>query len=259
MSVFLIRIIMIVHLFVVSSVTAEVVTQDDMQKQIKAVSAQIDKNRKNAVLYVRRGDLYFQLHDFDLAIDDYTMAIKLDDKQDAAWFGRGMAKGRRGLISEGIADLTVFIKRNPENSKAYTKRGVRYLWKGDKVNAKKDLQKAIQLDQNNAEAHDDLGVVLAQSGDYRNAIMHFQNTISIDPTYQKGHHNLAMALYVIENDAQALVSVNNSLSLRPNSRNSMLLKSKILEALGRHTEAKRVADDAMFLPEANWSETAPVK
>jgi len=55
-----------------------------------------------------------------------------------------------------------------------------------------------------------------------------------------------MALYVIEKDAQALVSVNISLSLRPNSRNSMLLKSKILEALGRHAEA-------------NWSETAPVK
>jgi len=238
---------------------AETISMDAAQKQITSLTKQIDNNRKNASLYVTRGDLYFQIHNFDSAVEDFTTAIKLDDSLDAAWFGRGMANGRLGYIDEGIADLSVFIKRNPNDSKALTKRGVRYLWKGDKPNAQKDLQKAIKIDPQNAEAHDDLGVVLAQQGNYKQAITHFRKTVSIDETYLKGHHNLAMALYVIEKDALALNSINAALSLNPNARNSLLLKSSILKSMGNLTEAKRIEDEAMFLPEAHWNETAPIR
>ncbi len=113
--------------------------------------------------YILRGDIYFLIHEFDSAEEDYTEAISLNDKLDAAYYGRGMARGRQGFIKEGIADLTVYIKRNPDSSMAYTKRGVRYIWLGDKENAFKDLSKAVELDSENAEAHDDLGVVLAQN------------------------------------------------------------------------------------------------
>lgn len=237
-------------------VQAEVNSIDEAQKQIDSISNLIDKNRKDATLYVKRGELYFLTHDFDSAVEDFTMAIKLDTSMDDAWFGRGMARGRMGYIDDGITDLSVYIKRNPNNSMAFTKRGVRYLWKGDKINAQRDLEKAIRINPNNAEAHDDLGIILAQNGDHKQAIEHFSKTVSIDPTYQKGHHNLAIALYITENDIAALVSVDKSLALKPDSRDSMLLKSKILAALGRHVEAKQLEDEGMFLPEANWSERA---
>ncbi len=170
-----------------------------------------------------------------------------------------MAQGRRGYIKEGIADLSVYLKRNPNDSKAFTKRGVRYLWLGDQKNALQDLRKAIKLKPDNAEAHDDLGVVFAQMGNYKKAIKHFRNTVSLDPSYQKGHHNLAMALYITENDRMALDSVNKSLSLKPDSRDSMLLKSRILTAMGQSAEAKRIENEAMFLPGPNWHESAPIK
>jgi tetratricopeptide (TPR) repeat protein len=232
---------------------------DDAEKRIDAVSEQIDKNNKDASLYVQRGELYFDMHEFYNAVEDFSQAIKLDASLDAAWFGRGMAQGRMGFINEGIADLSVYIERNPDDSKALTKRGVRYLWKGDRSNAQADLQKAIRIDPDNAEAHDDLGVVLSQMGDYRQAIEHFTTTTRIDPGYQKAHHNLAMALYITENDLMALASVDRSLALKPDSRGSLLLKSKILTAMGRHAEAKRLEDEAIFLPEANWSESAPIR
>jgi Tfp pilus assembly protein PilF len=91
-------------------------------------------------------------------------------------------------------------------------------------------------------------VVLAQMGNYKKAINHFQKTIHIDSSYQKAHHNLAMALFVTENDVMALDSVNKALNLSPESRNSMLLKSSILNAMGKHAEAKRIKEEAMFLP-----------
>ncbi len=245
------------HAAIVSAV--EISSQEQGDKLLKQYSQQIKKEPANAQHYIARADIHFKLHNFEQAVKDYTQALNIDNKLDQAWFGRGMAKGRLGLIDEGIADLSVFIRHNPESTVAYTKRGVRYLWKGDRDNAAKDLRKAIELDPRNAEAHDDLGVVLAQQGDYKTALEHFTKTVSIDPTYQKGYHNQAMAFYVLERDADALATVNVAIKLDPEARNSMLLKSEILNSLGRKDEAQAIHDEAMFLPQGNWSERAPVK
>jgi len=171
-----------------------------------------------------------------------------------------MTLGRQGMVKEGIDDLSVFIQRNPQSSLGHTKRGVRYIWLGDKDNAFKDLSRAIELDPGNAEAHDDLGVVLAQKGEYSKAIEHFHTTVRLDPTYQKAYHNLAMAYFITKNDSHALQSVNNSLKLAPEFRNSLLLKSRILDAMGRHDEAMQIKEEAEFLPQSgHWTEHTPVE
>ena len=56
-----------------------------------------------------------------------------------------------------------------------------------------------------------------------------------------------------------LYSVNTSLRLQPESRNSMLLKSNILKAMGKNIEAKQIEGEALFLPEPNWHESTPIK
>lgn len=237
----------------------EITTAEEAEKAITELSQKIEKSPSEAGLYVSRGDIYFLIHEFDSAEEDYSKAIEINDANDEAYYGRGMARGRQGFIKEGIADLGVYIKRNPDSSLAYTKRGVRYIWLNDKDNAYKDLSKAIELDPENAEAHDDLGVVMAQKGEYGQAIEHFQTTVRLDPTYQKGYHNLAMAYFITENDSRALISVNYSLKLSPSFRDSMLLKSKILSALGRHDEAMQIKEDADFVPQSDdWTEHAPV-
>jgi len=238
---------------------SEITSLNEANKKIDTYTSELLKKPDSANMYILRGDVYFLIHDFESAVEDYTAAIELDSSIDASYFGRGLAYGRQGFIHEGIKDLSLYIKRNPNSSLAYTKRGVRYLWLGDKDNAFKDLKKAISLDSNNAEAHDDIGVVLAQKGDYKEAIKHFLTTIYIEPDYQKGYHNLAMAYYVTENDILALNSVNESLRLKPMARNSLLLKAKILTALGQVEEAALLEEDAAFMPEGDWSEEAPVQ
>lgn len=245
-----------------ASVSAAETTSDpatDAERQIRQLSQKIEESPTDDTLRVRRGDLYFELHEFDRAVEDYTKAIKLNDKADQAYFGRGMALARAGFIQEGIRDLTVYLKRHPDSSRAYTKRGVRYLWLGQGAKAEQDLRQAIALDARNAEAHDDLGVVLAQRKDYVQAEKHFATAIRIDPTYQKAHHNLAMVRYLTGQDLLALIAVNDSLQLAPRYRDSLLLKAEILKALGRLEESRAIKEDAEFLPEGNWSETAPLQ
>lgn len=231
----------------------------DLERQISALGVRINATPTQAALYVERGDALFQLHDFDGAIADYSSAIKLDDKQDQAWFGRGMARGRAGQLQEGIADLSVYLARHPDSARAHTKRGVRYIWAGELDKAQQDLSRAIELDPTYAEAHDDLGVLLARRQRYDQAEKHFQAALRHDPSYQKAHHNLALVYHLTRRDAAALEKINDALQLAPRARDSLLLKAAILDALGRVAEAKAIEDNAEFLPEGNWSERFPVR
>lgn len=218
------------------------------------LSEKITQQSKNPLLYLQRGELYFQLHQFKKAINDYDTALSIDSSLQQAYFLRGMALARNGNIEAGIKDLSYFIKYNPQSSLAYTKRGVRYIWAGKLKLAKKDLQYALKLDNTNSEAHDDLGVLFAQNRSFDEAVKHFKAAIRYDKSYQKAYHNLAM-VYVLTNQPEhALIKINESLILNDDSRNSLMLKSEILKTLGRAKEANIIMKKAEFLPEGNWSE-----
>jgi len=234
-------------------------TVDDYNRRIETYTASLKRDPKNVELLIRRGDLYFHIHEFEQAIADYSDAIDLDKDADAAYFGRGMALGRYGQIREGIADLSIYIQRHPQESRAHTKRGVRYLWIRDEKRAVQDFTTAIALDPTNSEAHDDLGVILARRKDYIGALKHFNAAIKHDPTYFKAYHNQAMVYYISGQDVLALGAVEQCLALAPDQRNSLLLKADILHAMGRDKEAAQIKDNAEFLPEGNWSERVTVQ
>ena len=238
--------------------SAEFQTREAALAALKEYNRLIIAEPNFAVLYTLRGDAYYVLNDFHGATENYTSAIKLDAKQDKAYFGRGMALGRMGLVDEGIADLSVFIQRHPDSSVAYTKRGVRNIWRNNLVEAERDLTRAVQLDASNAEAHDDLGVVHAKNSRIQQAAQHFSTAIRLDPGYQKAYHNLAICYHMTGQNPKALEIVDAGLLLDPDSRETLMLKSVILHTLGKTEEAKKIEERAEFLPEGSWTERSEV-
>lgn len=231
---------------------------ESYNSQLEQLNQLLTEQPQNANLYLKRGAIHLGLHDFDEAIEDFTQAINKGDMA-AAYFGRGMARGRLQDHEAAIADMDTYISRHPKSSVAYTKRGIRKLWNADREAAKADFTKAIELDSGNAEANDDLGVIYAQEGDYQRAISHFKNTIRIDPTYHKAYHNLAMAYYLTDQNLIALATVNQGMTLLPGSRDTLLLKAEILKTLGQPERAQELIDEAEFMNTGNWSERVPVQ
>ncbi len=222
--------------------------------RITALSARLQREPRNAALYIDRGDALFAQHDFEPAVADYGAAIQIDPRLDRAWFGRGMALGREGKLDPAIADLSVYLQRHPHSSVGFTKRGIRKVWKGDLRGAKRDLEKAIALDATNSEAHDDLGVLFARRHEYERAIENFRIAIRHDSSYAKAYHNLAMTYYLTAKPKRALKFVNDALALDPKNRNSLLLKATLLADLGKDDQAHRLRTEAKQLPAGNWTE-----
>lgn len=135
---------------------------------------------------------------------------------------------------------------------------MRNIWRGNLPDAQRDLTRAIELDPNNAEAHDDLGVVYAKFNRLSLAVEHFQTAIRLDPGYQKAYHNLAICRFIQGQAQTALEMVDKGLLLDADNRSSLILKSSILQSLGRHTEANEILARAEFLPEENWSERSTI-
>ena len=102
-------------------------------------------------------------------------------------------------------------------------------------------------------------MIYAQQKNLDKALQHFSLAIQYDPSYQKAYHNLAMAYILTNKPQQALSAVNKSLLLDDDSRNSLMLKSEILSALGKNKEANAVMRKAEFLPEGNWSERFTIR
>ncbi len=233
-------------------------TREEALAALDKYTRLIDAEPNYAPFHTLRGDAYYALNDLYGAAQSYSAAIRLDDRQDRAYFGRGMALGRMGLVDESIVDFDVYLRRNPDSSIAYTKRGVRNIWRNNLAAAERDLTRAIELDPANAEAHDDLGVVHAKHRRLKQAAHHFSTAIKLDPAYQKAYHNLAIVFYMTGQYAESLQIINAGLQLDADNRNSMTLKSAILQAMGRKAEAKAVAERAEFLPEKNWSEQSAI-
>ena len=92
----------------------------------------------------------------------------------------------------------------------------------------------------------------------RTAAQHFATAIRLDPSYQKAYHNLAICYYMGGQLQPALETVDAGLTLDIDNRSSLMLKSSILQALGRVAEAKEIAGHAEFLPEDNGSERSAI-
>lgn len=230
------------------------VSHDDLERAIANSESRLVSNAKDAAAYVQRGNARFLRHEFEEASADFSAALSIQEDSAEALFGRGMARGRMGELEAAIADLSAFLALQPRSSIGYTKRGVRHIWNGDLQHAEADLRRALELDATNAEAHDDLGVVLAQRQDYDEALRHFDAAIAHDPAYQKAYHNAALVLQITGESERALQRVDQSLELKPDDRNALALKAEALRSLGREQEARAIAREAEFLPEANWSE-----
>ncbi|MDR1149277.1 MAG: tetratricopeptide repeat protein [Spirochaetaceae bacterium] len=128
----------------------------------------------NAEEYSERGDKYFREKDFDLAIKDFTEAIRLDPNFTAAYITRGLSylekqkiavKSLQGLeclkrenyeYDLAISDFTEVIRLIPNDAIAYYRRAFVYIKKNIEANETKaiaDLTEAICIDPNFVQAY----------------------------------------------------------------------------------------------------------
>ncbi|MFP3091064.1 tetratricopeptide repeat protein [Treponema sp. TIM-1] len=171
---------------------------------------------KTAGTFLDRGILFATRGDYELAIADFTEAIRLDPNYAAAYNNRGIMYTNKGDYDRAIADFTEAIRLDPNDALVYYNRGFVYTNKGDYDRAITDYTQAIRLDPNFALAYNNRGIMYTNKGDYDRAIADFTEVIRLDPNDAFVYYNRGFAYKNKGDYDRAITDYTQAIRLDPN-------------------------------------------
>lgn len=107
---------------------------------------------EQAVAFKNQGNQAFAAHDWPAAIDFYTKAIELNDKEPTFWSNRAQAYIKTEAYGFAIRDATRAIDLNPAFVKAYYRRATAYTAILKPKDAVKDFKTCVKIDPSNKDA-----------------------------------------------------------------------------------------------------------
>jgi tetratricopeptide (TPR) repeat protein len=216
---------------------------------------------KTAGAFLDRGILFATRGDFDLAIADFTEAVKLDDNLASAYFQRGKAYFARQsrlytaitedfdydyLISRrkktadddlAIKDFSRAIQLQPDNPVVYFWRSQVYIDICEDDKAFADSNQAIRLDPNYAMAYRNRGNVYSYKGDKDRAIADYTQAIQIEPNRDIAYNNRAITYSDKGEYDKALADYNQAIRLEPSNAHTYSNRGTVYAKKGDYDRA----------------------
>ena len=145
------------------------------EKAIEDYNKAIELNPNDAEVYTNRGNPYYKLKRYEKAIEDYSKAIKLNPNDAVAYYNRGNAYDELKRYEKAIEDYSKAIELNPNYVDAYNNRGNAYRELNQHEEAIEDYNKSIELNPKYAEAYSNRGIAyLLTNKDSDKAITDFK-------------------------------------------------------------------------------------
>lgn len=95
--------------------------------------------------YNYRGDVYYALKRYDLALEDYSAAIGRQGRYPNAFNSRGMVYILNKDFDRALKDFNAALQLNPQYASAYSNRGVLYMMQKKYNLAVEDFQEALKI------------------------------------------------------------------------------------------------------------------
>lgn len=133
--------------------------------------------------FINRGNLWLERQEFDIAIGDFTEAIKLDPSETVAFAARGTVWIKKKAYDKAIADLNEAVRLDPSEAGAFLNRGA--AWSAKKIYDKAiaDFTEAIKIDSRYTWAYNGRGVAWNEKKNFERALADYNEAIRIDPKY----------------------------------------------------------------------------
>ncbi|KAL3867741.1 hypothetical protein ACJMK2_040599 [Sinanodonta woodiana] len=106
-----------------------------------------DKDQAEALK--NKGNDFMKVEKFSDALESYTQALKLDNKNAVYYCNRAAAYSKLNNHQQAIEDCKKALSIDPQYSKAYGRMGIAYTAQDDHESAVECYQKALELDPGN--------------------------------------------------------------------------------------------------------------
>ncbi len=177
--------------------------------------------------------------EYDLAIKDYTKAIKLNPNNKDAYYNRGFAYVNERLYDLAIRDFSFVLKKDPGYERAYFWRGFAYGEKGEYDLAIKDYSNTIKLNPYHAGAYCNRGFGFSKKGLYNLAIKDYTSAINIDPKMTIAYLNRGIVFGYLNKWEKALTDFRALVYQNPTNPFYRLDYGFVLSKANQIEEARR--------------------
>ena len=155
---------------------------------------QVARDPQNPALRLQRGYAYIALGAYIYAVQDFDVAISLDDTLAEAYLGRGEAHFYLKEWSAALEDFNRALALDPELADAYLWRGQLLSIQRKHTPALEVLRQAVALDETDAMKRVALAQALLRSGDAEAAEIEFTKALTLETRLAEAYVGRAMAL-----------------------------------------------------------------
>jgi hypothetical protein len=153
----------------------------DMTQAISLVSGQWGQTYKPELhnYYNSRGNAYFALKKYDMAVEDYGMAISYKPEEAEYYYNRALSFGRLNLLDKAISEYRKSISHDPDFAPVYNNLGTAYVRRGDYERAMENLDMAISLAGGRGDYYYNRGQVHEIAGNKDHAIRDYRSALRL--------------------------------------------------------------------------------
>ena len=197
--------------------------------------------------YNNRGVAKHKLGQYDGAVADFDVAIRLRPDFADAYNNRGNAKHDLGQYDAAIADFDVAIRLRPSFTDAYNSRGIAKRELGQFDAAVADFDIAIRLRPDFADAYNNRGNVKGDLGQHDAAVADFDIAIRLRPNFAGAHYNRGNAKGDLGQYDAAVADFDAAIRLRPDFAGAYNNRGIVKGKLGQYDAAIADFDAAIRL------------
>lgn len=193
----------------------EKITGDSIQN-LESLSALIQKDPRNADLFVERSKLHLQSNQLEEAVNDLLIASKLDSLNPDLYIDLADLQLKLGRSGKAKKALERCLEYNPENTDAMIRLANIYFYVKDYKRSMEWLNKCQKVDRNLAQIYFTKGMIYRENEDTENAIKNFQIAVEKEPDYYDAYILLGL-LHAQTKDSLAIAYYQHAIRIIPNS------------------------------------------
>jgi tetratricopeptide (TPR) repeat protein len=199
-------------------------------------------NQGSAKQHRERGAALVEKQQFREALTEYEEAVKLDPKDDEAYYQMALVYFRQGTphdVELAHMALQKVVKINSSRVDARVQLAQLYFLAGQADQAGQQADAILAINPVHADAHLIKGLSLVAEGRTQNGIAELRKAIELDPQKPTGYIELARVYAQQRNFTDAEALLRESLQRNPQSSDSRILLGDVLAAAGKETEAAK--------------------
>jgi tetratricopeptide (TPR) repeat protein len=202
--------------------------------------------------YEYRGDCYFELEDYQKALNDFDKALQLWPQNAEILRKKGMILHTLGRSDEARQILETASKISPtdryiqntkqrldrESANDHISNGVELDRQGKSVEAILEYDLAVKEQPDDYLAYYNRGVALMKLGHYNEAIRDFEHAIARNVSYVSAYYNIGWILIRQNKLDDAILAYTRAITLKPDNAASYLNRSYAYYLKDNRTEAE---------------------